>query len=110
MHMASENSHRLNDPKLSDGHGPPPSVVEPVHLPVRKLHGPSPTVSFGPSIPPLHVWNVFGSNGSSGLSLTASGFETLAHGSKWPSSVCIRTPPSSAAHGTWFPICAVSYS
>ena len=30
--------------------------------------------------------------------------------SAWPISCCIRTPPSSAAHGTWFCCFAVLYS
>jgi hypothetical protein len=30
--------------------------------------------------------------------------------SAWPISCCIRTPPSSAAHGTWFCCLALLYS
>src|SRR5262249_30279147 len=98
----SENSQSAPDAKLFVGHGPPPSVVGLTQTPVLKSHGPSP-VSPGPSTPPTHVWNVFGSNASK----MPSGFVTLSQLSKCPISCCMRTPPSSAAHGTWFCLAAV---
>src|ERR1051326_218263 len=36
--------------------------------------------------------------------------DSWAHDSPWPISCSISTPPSSAAHGTWFCFLAVSYS
>src|SRR5581483_2866622 len=63
-------------------------------------------------VPPMQVSKSFGSlkvwpppeneNGS----LLVSELQTSA----WPISCCIRTPPSSAAHGTWFCCLAVLYS
>ena len=37
-------------------------------------------------------------------------FVTELQTSAWPISCCISTPPSSAAHGTWFCCLAVLYS
>ena len=37
-------------------------------------------------------------------------FVTELQTSEWPISCCISTPPSSAAHGTWFCCLAVLYS
>ncbi len=96
--MASENSQS----PAPAGHAPPPSVVALAQTPVVKLHGPSP-VPPG-SRPPLQVQAACWSNEN------PIGVETLEQDSKCPISCCINTPPSSAAHGTWFCCDAVSYS
>src|SRR6266849_6025917 len=96
--MASENSQS----PAPAGQAPPPSVVALVQAPVVKLHGPSP-VPPG-SMPPMQVQAACWSKEN------PSGVETLEQDSKCPISCCIRTPPSSAAHGTWFCLEAVSYS
>ena len=44
------------------------------------------------------------------LALTFSLPISRAHDSPWPISCSISTPPSSAAHGTWFCFLAVLYS
>src|ERR1017187_3546327 len=81
-------------------------------MPVAGLHGPSP-VAFLPSLPPLHVWWTFGSMNeepSEKACEKASWLLTDEQDSPCPISCCMSTPPSSAAHGTWFCCCALLYS
>src|SRR5713101_6759039 len=66
------------------------------------VRGPSP-VPPG-SMPPMQVQAACWSKEN------PSGVETLEQDSKCPISCCMSTPPSSAAHGTWFCCAAVSYS
>src|SRR5258708_33817034 len=96
--MASENSHS----PAPAGQAVPPSVVGLLQTPVVKLQGPSP-VPPG-SRPPLQVHAACWPNEN------PIGGETLEQDSKCPISCCISTPPSSAAHGTWFCLEAGSYS
>src|SRR5712691_1215831 len=106
----SENSQFRPLPALLLGQatGPVvPSVVAFWQTPVLGSHGPSPT-AFLPSAPPMQVWNTW-------LSVkppkeSGNWFATELQDSKWPISCCISTPPSSAAHGTWFCCAAVAYS
>src|ERR1022692_1030834 len=111
-HSPSENSQRSPLPALLLGQatGPfVPSVVAFWQTPVLVLHGPSPT-AFLPSMPPLHVWKTPGSVKVPPNSLIGRELVTELQDSKWPISCCMSTPPSSAAHGTWFCFFAVLYS
>src|SRR5580693_1861895 len=108
----SENSHKSPEARLSLGHLAPSSVVAFWQTPVLVLHGPSPTWPL-PSNPPTQVCAVVLSvnvEPSGNDSVTGRPFLIEEHGSKCPISCSISTPPSSAAHGTWFCWLAVLYS
>ena len=97
--------------KLSLGHVVPASVLTFWQTPVLGSHGPSPVFP-APSNPPTQVCAVLASLKvwPAGLAVYAIGLASEAHGSKCPISCSISTPPSSAAHGTWFCWLAVLYS
>ena len=70
-------------------------------------------MAVGPSEPPTQVSKTFGSLKDwppAKEAVYGSLLVTELQTSPWPISCSIRTPPSSAAHGTWFWILAVLYS
>src|SRR5215471_16606610 len=111
----SANSHSWPLAKLLLGQaiGPVvPSVVAPLQTPVLGLHGPSPRRGWPftlPSVPPMQVSKIFLSTTKPGA-LSGSLLVSEAQVSPWPISSCISTPPSRAAHGTWYCCLAVLYS
>src|SRR5258708_11645230 len=111
----SANSHSwpLVNLLLGEAIGPVgPSVVAPWQTRVFGLHGPSPRRGWRfavPSVPPMQVSEIFLSTMKPGT-LSGSLLVSEAQVSEWPISSCISTPPSSAAHGTWFCWLAVLYS
>src|SRR5215469_2212347 len=108
--VPSANSHSCPLSKLLLGQaiGPVvPSVSGLWHRKVLRLHEPSPTLSL-PSLLPIQVSKVLGSFRPAAK--VGLWWVRDAHTSLCPISCCISTPPSRAAHGTWFGTAAVAYS
>ena len=109
----SENSHSMPLPALLVGQatGPlGPRWSECWQMPVVEV---ARALASGlrPFGPPMQVSKTFGSvKDCRGVGLCGCSLVTELQISQWPISCCMSTPPSSAAHGTWFCCLAVLYS